>query len=51
MSRASRSRRVKIRSARPRFGRLALVGVVAFAILLLLLRMLTFVHGHGRRGF
>ena len=45
MSRASHSRRVKIRSARPRAGRWALACVVAFAIVLLLLRLLAFVHG------
>jgi hypothetical protein len=43
------SRRGQTRKAKPRFQRLILACVVAFAVLLLLLRMLVFVHGHTRR--
>jgi hypothetical protein len=43
------SRRDQTRKAKPRYGRLMLACVVVFAVLLLLLRMLVFVHGHGRR--
>jgi hypothetical protein len=42
------SRRNQTRKAKPRTGRLVLVCVVVFAVLLLLLRMWVFVHGHGR---
>jgi len=48
MSRQARSRRASSGQAVPRSRRLIVVGVVAFAVLLLLLRMLVFVHGHGR---
>jgi hypothetical protein len=43
------NRPAKSRRTRPRSQRLVLVCVVAFAVLLLLLRMLRFVHGFGRR--
>jgi len=36
--------------SKPRFQRPLVAGVVAFAILLLLLRLFVFTHGHGRRG-
>jgi hypothetical protein len=49
MSRRNQSRKAKPRTAGARSGRLMLVCVVVFAVLLLLLRMLVFVHGHGRR--
>jgi hypothetical protein len=49
MSRRDQTRKAKPHTARPRFGWLVTVCVVAFAVLLLLLRMLVFVHGHGRR--
>jgi len=39
------SRRKQIRNERPRTGRLVMVCVVVFAVLLLLLRLLVFVHG------
>jgi hypothetical protein len=42
------SRRSKPRPAKPRSPRLVLVCVAAFAVMLLLLRMLVFVQGHGR---
>jgi len=45
MSRTTRSRHAK--PPKPRFHRLLLASVVAFAILLLLVRLLNFVHGHG----
>jgi hypothetical protein len=37
--------------AKPRLQRLVLAGFVVFAVLLLLLRLLVFVHAHGRRRF
>jgi hypothetical protein len=37
------------RPAKPRLHRLIVICAVAFAVLLLLLRMAVFVHGHGRR--
>ncbi|MGA3160821.1 MAG: hypothetical protein ABSC77_06350 [Terracidiphilus sp.] len=43
------SRRNQSRKAMPRFGRLMLACVVVFAVLLLLLRMLVYVHGLRRR--
>jgi hypothetical protein len=39
------SRQAKFRPAKPRIRRLFLACVVAFAVLLLLLRLLAFVHG------
>jgi hypothetical protein len=42
------TRRAKSRNAPPRRGRLILAVGIAFAVLLLLLRMLTFVHGYRR---
>lgn len=38
------------RQAKPRAQRLILICVVALAVALLLLRMVVFVQGHGRRG-
>jgi hypothetical protein len=49
MSCRDQTRKAKPRTARLRFGWLVTVSVVVFAVLLLLLRMLVFVHGHGRR--
>jgi hypothetical protein len=49
MSRRDQTRKAKPRTARPRFGWMVTVCVVVFAVLLLLLRLLVFVHGHGRR--
>jgi hypothetical protein len=49
MSRRNQSRKAKPRTVRARSGRLMLACVVVFAVLLLLLRMLVFVHGYGRR--
>jgi hypothetical protein len=49
MSRRDQTRKAKPHTARPRFGWLVTVCVVVFAVLLLLLRMLVFVHGRGRR--
>jgi hypothetical protein len=37
------------RQPKPRNHNLLLAGIVAFAVLLLLLRLFNFVHGHGRR--
>ncbi len=49
MTRKARPRSTKSRPSRPRSRRLILACAVAFAILLLLVRMLRFVHGRGRR--
>ena len=43
------NRRDQTRKAKPRSHRLILACAVVFAVLLLLLRLLVFVHGHGRR--
>jgi hypothetical protein len=45
MSRRDQTRKAKPRTAGARFGWLVTVCVVVFAVLLLLLRMLVFVHG------
>jgi hypothetical protein len=49
MSRRNQSRKAKPRTAGASFGRWMVACAVVFAVLLLLLRMLVFVHGHGRR--
>ncbi|MGO9316429.1 MAG: hypothetical protein ACLPXT_12490 [Terracidiphilus sp.] len=49
MSRRNQTRKAKPRTVRASSGRLMLACVVVFAVFLLLLRMLVFVHGHGRR--
>jgi hypothetical protein len=49
MRRRDQTRKAKPRTARAHFGWLVTVCVVVFAVLLLLLRMLVFVRGHGRR--
>jgi hypothetical protein len=49
MSRRNKSRKAGPHSARPRYGWLVMVCVVVFAVFLLLLRMLVYVHGHWRR--
>jgi hypothetical protein len=49
MSRRDQTRKVKPRPTNAHSDRLMLVCAVVFAVLLLLLRMLVFVHGHGRR--
>jgi hypothetical protein len=49
MSRRDQFRKAKPRTSRSRFGWLVTVCAVVLAVLLLLLRMLVFVHGHGRR--
>jgi hypothetical protein len=43
------TRKSKSRQAKPRCRGLIVACAVVFAVLLLLLRMLFFVHGHGRR--
>jgi hypothetical protein len=49
MSRQAKSRRSNLRPAKPRLRGCVMVCVIAFAVLILLLRMLVFVFGHGRR--
>jgi Tfp pilus assembly protein PilX len=45
MSRQAKSRRTSTRPAKPRWRGFVLVCVIVFAVLLLLLRMVSFVHG------
>jgi hypothetical protein len=45
MSRRNQNRKAKPRMVKTRSGRIVLVCVVVFAVFLLLLRMLLFVHG------
>ena len=49
MTRQAKPRRSKARQVKPRSHRVVLVCVVVFGVLLALLRMLLFVHGHIRR--
>jgi hypothetical protein len=45
----TKSRQNRLGHTKPRSQRLIVLCVVSFAVLLLLLRLLAFVHGHGRR--
>jgi len=49
MSRRNQTHKAKPRTARASSGRLMLACAVVLAVFLLLLRMLVFAHGHGRR--